>query len=110
MTTHTVYAPEPEAKGELGRVMFHNGTATMDSDQHAAELRYCKGAGYTIDPPWPTEEEEAVTPVPEIPNRSASAAAWRGFAVSQGGMSREDAESLSRDDLAAHFTGGTETP
>src|SRR5882724_7975890 len=110
MHTHTVYAPDPEANGEVARGKCQNVTATMDSDQHAAELRYCKGAGYTIDPPWPTQEEEAVAPVPEIRNRSASAAAWRGFAVSQGGMSREDAESLSRDDLAAHFTGGTETP
>lgn len=49
-----------------------------------------------------TEDEPPEGPTP--PNRSASKADWVEFAVAQG-LSRENAEGASKDDLIARFGG-----
>jgi hypothetical protein len=106
MATHTVHTPEPGSHDKVGAVQFTNGAAQVDEVTHEAELRYFRAAGYTV---VENEPEEPVVAdidgdgaVEELPKKSASTEVWRAFAVEHG-MPEDEANSKSRDELAAHY-------
>jgi hypothetical protein len=112
MARYRVSTPVPGANDKIGDVVFTDGVALVDEDADAAVLAYCRGAGYsveladeqTVEAEEPAGEESAATP-----KKSASTEAWRAWAVEHGGMSAEEAETLSRDQLVERFTSTEET-
>lgn len=101
---YTVRTPVPGSNDTVGAVVFTGGVAQVDPAVHEAELRYFRAAGYIIDEP----DEPVVADVDgdgaseELPRKSASTEAWRAFAVAHG-MPEDEANSKSRDELAAHY-------
>lgn len=49
------------------------------------------------------EPDSPHDPLPPLPSKSASKGDWKAAAIARG-MSEEDAEKTTRDDLAAHYT------
>lgn len=104
---YRITTPVPGVTATLGGVSFADGVAEVDDQQHEAELRYCRGAGYTVEP----IEDPVAEPAPPIPGaedvpqpaRNASTETWRTWAVEHGGMTPDEAAGLSRDQLADHF-------
>lgn len=104
MATVTVRTPVAGANDTVGAVRFVDGVAQVDPVAHAAELRYFRSAGYTVEEPdvEPTEEPDVEPVVDDLPKKSASTEVWRAFAASHG-MAEEEANAMSRDELAAHY-------
>jgi hypothetical protein len=67
MAKFTVHTPEAGWSGEVGNVTFTGGAAIIDDQVNAAELAYCRTAGYQVDP---ADEPEPET---KAPARRASA-------------------------------------
>lgn len=127
MTLLKVTTVVADYTGFCGRVEFTQGTGYADPDKHAAELLYMRANGYTIEelpgtedpedsaaagdagPQEPSDSEPGEAGAPVKPRRSASAAAWRAYALTQG-MTAEEADSLNRDQLAERFADPEETP
>lgn len=49
MATHRITTPAPGHTGQIGNVMFKDGVAEIDAEQHAAELRYFQAQGYGVE-------------------------------------------------------------
>ncbi|GAA0738748.1 hypothetical protein GCM10010199_62130 [Dactylosporangium roseum] len=90
-------------------MVITQGVGFADTEVHAAEIAYCRRNGYTVteledvEPvtePADNVEEPAEVP---MPRRSGSAEAWRAYAVAHG-VSAEEANELSRDQLVERFT------
>jgi hypothetical protein len=120
-----VRTPVADFTGVVGSVGFAMGRAIVDSDTHPAELAYFRTAGYHVSeiapsPVWALSEvreslglspeqvmdmraadETAKTETPK-PRRNGSAEAWRAYAIAQG-VSPDEANTLTRDQLAERF-------
>ena len=116
-----VRTPEPGHVGEVGGVVFVDGEAVVD---HGPALAYFRSAGYhitSIDEPTAAEPTESAVPVDpaepvdvdgpaaessqpggERPRDNASTETWRAYAIDHG-MTPEEVENLSRDDLVARY-------
>jgi hypothetical protein len=102
-----ITTPEAGHTGRLGGITFADGRAVVDADAFPAEVAYCEARGYTVV----AVEADDLAPadvdgdgvVDELPKRSASTEAWRAFAVEHG-MTAEDAEAMTRDQLVEHYT------
>lgn len=107
MAVFRVSSPVPGYTDRVGAVDFVDGVALIDDETDAATLKYCRGAGYGV---VEVADEPLVDEVVEVeqPKKSASTEVWRTWAVEHGGMSAEDAEELSRDQLVEWFTTSTE--
>lgn len=84
MTIHTIRTPEPDHSGLVGRVMVHNGTAEVDSEQYPEELRYMASAGYQIDPPYSVDDKPAGAEAGEPADDSSKPTRPRRGAKSEG--------------------------
>lgn len=99
-----ITTPVEDHNGAVGAVLITHGVGYADSEAHASEIAYCRRNGYTV-----TEIEAAPAPEPEepaeapMPRKSGSAEAWRTYAVEHG-LSAEEAEALTRDQLVERFT------
>lgn len=132
-----IRTPVPDFTGEVGKVHFVGGVAKVADD--AQELGYFRSAGYQIDDfddavdaavddeeqadelddleaqGGTTEEDPLVVKEGEdgeqlvLPRKSASTEVWRTFAVDKGGLSEEQAQGMTRDELVEHFTDDTDT-
>lgn len=105
MTLHKITAPVSGYTGTVAGVTLANGTAETDNE---TAISYFRRHGYTVAPVEEPETDEGqgddVPPVGPLarPAKSASKEAWKAFAVSQG-MSEEDAETATRDQLADRY-------
>jgi hypothetical protein len=127
-----IRAPRADFTGRIGGVSFADGVAKVSfdderddngvttADEHrvqvgrSAVLFAQRRPGYSV-----TEVDAAGKPIDrnkakaprstvdaETPGRSASKADWVTYAASPaGGMTREDADKLTRDDLAVKYLG-----
>jgi hypothetical protein len=121
MAAFTVTTPEPGYVGQVGSVVFVDGAATVDEVTYAAELAYFRDRGYGVEPvdggepesvevedEAQVEDEEPDVEADAPPKKSASAAAWRAYAVTHG-MSAEEADEFTRDQLVERFVVTEET-
>jgi hypothetical protein len=125
--TKLVRTPNPGWTGDVGKVHFADGEAKVADD--ATELAYFRSAGYQVDDfddaVKAAEESEAdeldeqggtgdddpqiVADVDDdgieevLPRRNASAEEWRKFGMEHG-LSQDEVDGMSRDDLVEHFT------
>lgn len=107
---YRVSTPAVGYTGAVGGVTFVDGNAVVDDETHAAELGYCRNAGYTIepldqvdDPGEDVDDPASATLAGEMPKKSAKTEDWRAYAVAQG-MPVDEANAKSRDELVAQFT------
>jgi len=105
MATHRISTPAPGHTGQVGGVMFQDGHADIDAAENAAEMAYFRSAGYGVEEIGDVEAPAPVAVVEqgELPRKSASAAAWREYAVANG-MDKDEADGLSRDELVARYS------
>jgi hypothetical protein len=87
MSKFTVTAPEAGHEGKVGNVEFRDGKAVIDEDTHAAELAYCRSAGYTVE----AVEGDGETPAEDPPT---------GDGEAEGGKPFDPAEHNAADVLA----------
>ena len=110
MAIFRITTPAPGYAGKVGNVQFTDGAAVVDGDTYPGEYAYFVAQGYGVEPVEAADDEPAEIVdvdgdgVPEeLPRRSASTAAWREFAVAHG-MTQEEADGLSRDELVARYS------
>lgn len=133
MTRVRIATPVEDHTGIVGNVWITDGVGYADSVVHAAEIAYCRRHGYTVtEVPDPavvslrqTREDLGFTPEQiaemeaedkadeepgedKMPRRNGSVQAWRTYAVAHG-MTADEAESLTRDQLVERFTSNEET-
>lgn len=60
MTQYKVTAPSGDYDGNVGKVGFTGGVAVIDEARNPAELAYCRGAGYLVEPA--DEDETSAEP------------------------------------------------
>jgi hypothetical protein len=111
MAKFLVKTPVPGYSGTLGGVQFHDGRTVIDEDLHPAELAYCRGK-YVVEPfdgtePAAAEAQDARGDASAMPRKSASKGDWVAYATAHG-MTAEEAEAFSRDQLAELFKPKTE--
>ncbi|TDC42088.1 hypothetical protein [Micromonospora sp. KC213] len=112
MARFKVTAPQVVTTKVAG-VTLVDGTATVDDStpENRRALAYFRRKGYRVDTVEEAQPDPAVTAEPEPvepPARSASKADWVTHAAEHGGMTREDAEKLTRDQLAEKYLGPKE--
>lgn len=120
MALITVRAPEPVTE-EICGVPFVKGVAQVNPgvDEQRRALAYFRKAGYAVDDePADTEEAPVVEekplfePLPGSPGRGASKADWKTFATTGAPeglrLTEEQAEALTRDQLAEKYLGPKE--
>jgi hypothetical protein len=91
---YKVTTPADKHTGQVGKVHFADGMATVDADEHAAELAYFRQAGYLVEP----VEAPAGAPEPQRPAGNASKDEWVAFAVARG-MPEDQAKAANKADL-----------
>ncbi|GIE29970.1 hypothetical protein Ait01nite_030150 [Actinoplanes italicus] len=119
MRTYTVTAPVPDYTGEVAGVPLVRGI--YEGPLTASALAYFQGAGYSVIPdededlavePAHSEEPPPFDPPPGAPSRGASKADWKAFAMNDAPeglrLTEEQAEALTRDQLAEKFLGKKE--
>ncbi|WP_237310403.1 hypothetical protein [Streptomyces sp. AMCC400023] len=110
MAKYRITTPVPGFTGVSVGVNFTKGVAEIDVDeddrQHPTTraLAYFWAQGYGVeeierDEPEPVEEPDDG---PKAPARSASKSDWAAYATSQG-MDADEADKLTRDQLAERF-------
>lgn len=107
MATHKISTPEVGHTGKVGNVEFVDGVVVVDAAAFPGELAYFRAQGYGVEELEPAEEVDVDGDgvVEKLPRRNASEASWREFAVAHG-MDQEQADSMTRDELVAHFSKG----
>jgi len=97
--SYRITAPVAGFTGAVAGMDFARGVA--EGDPSPGALAYFRRHGYSVEEiaAGPAVEED---PAGRLPARSASKADWRAYAVAHG-MSEEDADAATRDQLAAHF-------
>lgn len=117
MTRVRITTPVADHSGVVGNVFITDGVAHADTDLHAAEIAYCRRNGYTVEelPDEPAgdsaDEEFADEEQPgedKPPRRNGSVQAWRAYAVAHG-LTADEAEQLTRDQLVERFASTEET-
>ena len=94
---YRVSTPVAGFTGTSAGVNFTNGVADVDE---GPALNYFRSAGYGVeDLAEPADEPDPAAQ----PRKSASTEAWRTWAVDHGGLSVEEANELSRDQLVERF-------
>ena len=124
MSRVRITTPVPDHTGVVGNVYIRDGVAVADTEEHAAEIAYCRRNGYTVehleDEPavegsaleeaeaesadGPDVTEEAGAP----PRRNGPTEAWRAYAIAHG-VPADEANALTRDQLVERFTSTEET-
>ncbi|HEU0041406.1 MAG TPA: hypothetical protein VFQ15_03545 [Jiangellaceae bacterium] len=108
MARYRITAPVPNVVSTIAGVAFADSTGETDAP---AALAYFRRHGYgveeivspTVADPPPAEPAPAAPDGPvKKPAKSASKADWVSYAVTQG-VPTEDAETLTRDQLAERF-------
>ncbi|TDC81901.1 hypothetical protein E1193_13440 [Micromonospora sp. KC606] len=112
MAKFLVTAPEAVTTKVAG-ITLVDGKATVDdsSQENRRTLAYFRRKGYQVEPVEEAQAEPAVTAEPEPvdpPARSASKADWVTWAVEHGGMTAEEADKATRDQLAEKYLGPKE--
>lgn len=110
MAKYQITTPVPGFTGVSVGVNFTKGVAEIDvpedDRQHpmTRALAYFNAQGYGVEEIQPDEPEPAAEEDDEAkpPARSASKADWVAYAVAQG-MDADDADKLTRDQLAERF-------
>lgn len=101
MAAFTVRTPVAGSTDKIGAVQFVDGTAQVDDEVHAAELRYFRQAGYGVEAhEEPASEPDLTESADGLPKKSASTETWRAYAAAHG---IEDPDEFTRDELVAHF-------
>jgi hypothetical protein len=118
MALFKVTAPTPDFTGEVAGVAFAKSVATVDSGtgQCRRAVAYFRRKGYQVEPVSAEQPDPEPHPVVDVqqaspPARSASKADWVAYATSDAGGKRfavEDAEKLTRDQLAEKYLGPKE--
>jgi hypothetical protein len=110
VTRIRITTPVEDHNGAVGKVFITQGVGFADTEVHAAEIAYCRANGYTITElePEPEAEADDDSDGDKLPRRNASAEAWRAYAVAHG-MSADEAEESTRDQLVERFTSTEET-
>lgn len=116
MTRVRITTPVEDHNGAVGNVFITQGVAFADTEVHAAEIAYCRANGYTIteleaSPPAVEPDDDLDDDEPaadKTPRRNGAVQAWRDYAVAHG-MTADEAESLTRDQLVERFTSNEET-
>jgi len=105
MATHRITTPQAGHTGKVGNVEFVDGVAEIDEATYPGEFAYFNSAGYGVEELDPAEEADVDGDgtVEKLPRRNASEATWRVFAVDHG-MSEEEADGLTRDELIARYS------
>jgi hypothetical protein len=115
MKTYTVTAPVVDYTGVVAGVPLVRGR--YEGPLSASALAYFQGAGYSVIPdqaeagePEPVvEEKPPFAAPPGAPARGASKADWKSFAVNDAPeglrLTEEQAEALTRDQLAEKYLG-----
>lgn len=128
-----VTTPVPGYHGKVGGVTFVDGQAKVADNATELAYFLAQGYGIddfdvAVDAAQDADDENTAEKLSELsaqagtpdndplvvaevdgvavplPRKSASAAAWREFAVDHGDLSKDDAARLSRDELVARFT------
>lgn len=117
-----ITTPVTDHNGAVGNVTITQGVGFADTEAHVAEIAYCRANGYTVENVEVVElrqtrvdlgftaddiaDMEAEDQAPEVPmpRRNGSVEAWRAYAIDARGMSPEEANALSRDQLVERFT------
>ncbi|MES2211208.1 MAG: hypothetical protein V4515_13670 [Chloroflexota bacterium] len=105
-----VTTPVPDYSGSVGGVHFADGQALVDDEAHEAELGYFRRSGYTVEDAATAAhlvDDEPKESAP-MPAKNGSTEAWRGWAVEHGGMSVDEADALTRDQLVERFADSEE--
>lgn len=104
-TMYRITAARPFT-GKIGPVPFVDGRTETD---HEGVVAYCRRHGYKVEPIKEPQANSSPSEAPEParPVRSASKGAWVAYAVSRG-MPRDEAEAMTRDQLATHYHGEEE--
>jgi hypothetical protein len=100
---YRVTTPVPGFTGTSAGVNFTDGAAEVGE---GPALAYFRAAGYGIEDlaePEPEPEPEPTADPAAQPRKSASTEAWRTWAVDHGGLSADEANELSRDQLVERF-------
>lgn len=104
MSRYRITTPEPGWTGQIGTVFFAGGVAEAEADADSAALSYFRNAGYGVeDLDGPADEQDAAESADGLPKKSASADAWRKYAIAHG-MTADDADELTRDELVTYYT------
>lgn len=80
----------------------HPDIKETGSVSERAYLRVYKEKGWELADTQPAHPANVDPDEPKRPQRNDSTDAWRTYAVTRG-MTREDADELSRDELVTHF-------
>lgn len=101
---YLVTAPVTVFTGTLAGLVFHDGTATADSDMHARALAYCRRAGYGVEPVGITasdadQHERADSARPKTTDPKPD---WVAYAVTQG-ADEDVAEAMTKANLVAKY-------
>lgn len=102
----TVTAPVTTFSGALAGLMFHDGTATADSDTHARALAYCRRNGYGVEP-VKGSSSSAGDSDDARPKTTAPKADWVAYAISRGADSDAAAEMTKADLVDQYGTKGS---
>ncbi len=95
---HRITTPVPGFSGNVAGVDFAGGVAEVDPSPGA--LAYFRRHGYGVEQvdEDPGDDQDA----DKVPARSASKADWRVYAIAHG-MTEQDADAATRDELAARY-------
>jgi hypothetical protein len=115
VTKHRVETPEPGHSGLVGGIYFQDGVAVVDDTTHANALGYMRGAGYRVHEVAHEVAAPEVEPEPSAldgsdtakPKKAAPVGEWRAYATTQG-MSVEDADALTKNQLVERFADSEE--
>lgn len=107
MAEVVIRTPVPDYTGSVGALHFTRGRAVADDEVHVAEIAYCHARGYYFGEDEGDSGADEAPDAPAQPRKSASKADWLAYAVSRG-MSADEAESLTRDQLVERFTSNEE--
>lgn len=98
MTLMKILTPVAGYTGESVGVSFRDGVGHTDNP---AALAYFRSQGYGIEVPAPDGDKPDEL---AMPKKSASAEAWRTYAVEHGDLLPDEAATLTRDQLVERFT------
>lgn len=101
---YVIITPEPRWTGEVAGVAFAFGRGVTDDNPPLRVINYFLRRGYGVEPVEVAAAPAADEPVDSdpMPRKSASKVDWQAYAIAHG-VPAEEAESLTRDQLAERF-------